>query len=85
MARAPCRAPAATGHPLARGAEKLCWCRSARRGDALQVSGERTKAAAVTQALREFIARRRQKGVLELAGKLEWDPGYDYKKDRSRT
>jgi Arc/MetJ family transcription regulator len=53
--------------------------------DALQVSGERTKAAAVTKALREFIARRRQKGMLELAGKLEWDPGYDYKKDRSRT
>ncbi len=27
---------------------------------ALQVSGERTKAAAVTKALQEFIARRRQ-------------------------
>ena len=43
-----------------------------------------TKAAAVTQALREFIARRRQKSMLELAGKLEWHPGYDYKKERSR-
>lgn len=53
--------------------------------DALKVSGERTKAAAVTQALREFIARRRQKGILELAGKLEWDAGYDYKGDRSRS
>ena len=42
-------------------------------------------AAAVTQALREFIARRRQKGILELAGKLEWDAGYDYKGDRSRS
>jgi hypothetical protein len=52
--------------------------------DALKVSGERTKAAAVTQALREFIARRRQKGMLELAGKLEWNSGYDYKKERSR-
>ena len=53
--------------------------------DALKVSGERTKAAAVTQALREFIARRRQKGMLELAGKLEWDSAYDYKKERSRS
>jgi hypothetical protein len=40
---------------------------------ALAISGEKTKAAAVTKALQEFIARRRQKGMLELAGKLEWD------------
>lgn len=51
---------------------------------ALKVSGERTKAAAVTKALQEFVARRRQKAVLELAGKLEWDAEYDYKKARSR-
>ncbi|MFL5199804.1 MAG: type II toxin-antitoxin system VapB family antitoxin [Microvirga sp.] len=44
---------------------------------ALALSGERTKKAAVTRALREFIARRRQKRVLELFGKLEWDAGYD--------
>jgi hypothetical protein len=52
--------------------------------EALELSGERTKKAAVTRALEEFIARRRQKGLLELMGKLEWDPGYDYKVDRSR-
>lgn len=52
---------------------------------ALKVSGERTKAAAVTKALQEFIARRRQKAMLELAGKLEWDGEYDYKKERSRS
>lgn len=51
---------------------------------ALEVSGERTKKAAVTKALEEFIARRRQKRLAELFGKLEWSPGYDYKKDRSR-
>ena len=51
---------------------------------ALKMSGEKTKAAAVTKALEEFIARRRQKGILELAGKLEWGAGYDYKKERSR-
>ena len=51
---------------------------------ALQVSGERTKKAAVTKALQEFIARRRQKRLLELVGKLEWDESYDYKAERGR-
>jgi hypothetical protein len=51
---------------------------------ALALSGERTKKAAVTRALQEFIARRRQKRVLELFGKLEWDAGYDYKAERQR-
>ena len=35
---------------------------------ALQVSGERAKKAAVTKALQEFVARRRQKRQLELLG-----------------
>jgi hypothetical protein len=52
---------------------------------ALKLSGERTKKAAVTRALEEFIARRRQKSILELMGKLEWDSSYDYKKERSRS
>ncbi|MBV8536974.1 MAG: type II toxin-antitoxin system VapB family antitoxin [Alphaproteobacteria bacterium] len=51
---------------------------------ALAVSGERTKKAAVTRALEEFIARRQQKELLTLMGKLEWDRGFDYKKFRSR-
>ena len=51
---------------------------------ALEVSGERTKKAAVTKALQEFIARRRQKRLLELIGKLEWDESYDYKAERRR-
>lgn len=51
---------------------------------ALAVSGERTKKAAVTKALQEFIARRRQKRLLELIGKLEWDESYDYKAERGR-
>ncbi len=52
---------------------------------ALQVSGERTKKAAVTRALQEFIARRKQKRMLELMGKLEWDDSFDYKSERSRN
>ncbi len=51
---------------------------------ALEVSGERTKKAAVTKALQEFIARRRQKGLLDLMGNLEWDENFDYKAERSR-
>jgi Arc/MetJ family transcription regulator len=51
---------------------------------ALAVSGERTKKAAVTKALREFVARRRQKRLLQLMGKLEWDETYDYKAERTR-
>lgn len=51
---------------------------------ALEVSGERTKKAAVTKALEEFIARRRQKRLVELFGKLDWDEAYDYKAERDR-
>jgi len=51
---------------------------------AVEVSGERTKKAAVTKALQEFIARREQRRVLELMGKLEWDQSFDYKAERSR-
>jgi hypothetical protein len=51
---------------------------------ALELSGERTKKAAVTRALQEFIARRRQKRVLELFGKLERDAAYEYKAERQR-
>ena len=52
--------------------------------EALAISGERTKKAAVTRALEEFIARRKQKRLLELFGRLEWDPHYDYKAERTR-
>ena len=40
---------------------------------ALEVSGERTKRAAVTKALEEFVARRKQKRLVDLMGTLEWD------------
>jgi Arc/MetJ family transcription regulator len=51
---------------------------------ALEVSGEKTKKAAVTKALKEFIARREQRRILELFGTLEWDEKFNYKKERSR-
>ena len=52
---------------------------------ALELSGETTKKAAVNKALREFVARREQKEIVQLFGKLDWDGKYDYKKDRSRN
>jgi Arc/MetJ family transcription regulator len=52
---------------------------------AVEVSGERTKKAVVTKALQEFIARREQRRVLELLGKLEWDESFDYKVERTRS
>ena len=51
---------------------------------AVKLSGERTKKAAVTRALEEFIARRNQKRLVDLMGKLEWDESFDYKAERSR-
>ena len=51
---------------------------------ALKVSGEKTKKAAVSRALEEFITRRSQKRLVDLMGKLEWDESFDYKADRSR-
>ena len=51
---------------------------------ALELSGERTKKAAVTKALQEFVARREQKQLLDLFGQLEWDSDYDYKAERYR-
>jgi hypothetical protein len=51
---------------------------------AVRVSGERTKKAAVTRALEEFIARRKQKEIVSLMGSLVWDGAFDYKAERSR-
>ncbi len=51
---------------------------------ALAVSGERTKKAAVTRALKEFIARREQKRLVELFHSVDWEPDYNYKAERSR-
>ena len=51
---------------------------------AVAVSGEPSKKAAVTLALKEFIARREQHRVVELLGQLEWDKSFDPKAERSR-
>lgn len=52
--------------------------------EAVTVGGVRTKKEAVTEALKEYIARRRQAQVTKLFGTIEFDPKYDYKKQRRR-
>ena len=51
---------------------------------ALEIGGEKTKKATVTKALREFIARREQKKLMDLFGTLEWNDDFDYKHERCR-
>jgi Bacterial antitoxin of type II TA system, VapB len=51
---------------------------------AFALSGERTRQDAVTKALQEFVARRSQKRLLDLASKLEWDMSFDYRAERTR-
>ena len=52
---------------------------------AVELSGEKTKTAAVTLALKEFVAHREQRRLLELFGALEWDASFDHKAERSRA
>ena len=52
--------------------------------EARKIGGHRTKKATVTEALTEYIARRKQEQVIDLFGKIEFDPKYDYKKQRRR-
>lgn len=49
---------------------------------ARRVGKFRTKKETVTQALTEFIQRRRQRKILKALGTIEFRKGWDYKKDR---
>lgn len=53
--------------------------------EALRVGGHRTKKATVTEALQEYIQRRKQLRILELFGKVDVDPKYEYKRQRRRS
>lgn len=52
--------------------------------EAVRVGGRPTKKATVTEALEEYIRRRKQAGLLKLFGKIRYDAGYDYKAQRRR-
>jgi hypothetical protein len=52
--------------------------------EAMELSKLPTKKATVNEALQEFVQRRRQLKILDLFGKIDYDPKYDYKKERQR-
>lgn len=47
-------------------------------------SSRNTKKAVIANALQRLITRRRQRRLLDLIGKLEWDDRFDFKAERSR-
>lgn len=46
---------------------------------AKEAGRHKTKKAAVTAALREYIQRRQQQDIVDLFGTVDFDPDYDYK------
>lgn len=51
---------------------------------ALELGGLPTRRATVHQALVEYVDRRKRLSALELFGSIDFDPEYDYKRDRRR-
>jgi Arc/MetJ family transcription regulator len=49
---------------------------------ALAAGGYKTKRETVNEALREFVQRRKRLELVRLVGRVAYDPGYDYKKER---
>jgi Txe/YoeB family toxin of toxin-antitoxin system len=52
--------------------------------EARRIGKHRTKKEAVTSALREYVQRRRQLEILDLAGEVPFDESYDHKPLRHR-
>lgn len=50
--------------------------------DARRLGHHRTKREAVTRALTEYVQHLRQQEILSEIGKIDYDPDYDYKKQR---
>jgi len=49
---------------------------------ARSLGGYRTKRETVNEALREFIQQRQRRALAKLAGKIDYDSKYDYKRER---
>ncbi|HMK30503.1 MAG TPA: type II toxin-antitoxin system VapB family antitoxin [Terriglobales bacterium] len=50
--------------------------------EAQKVGRHRTKRETVTAALEEYIQHRKQQKILALFGKIDYEPTYDYKRER---
>jgi hypothetical protein len=51
--------------------------------EAKLVGKHRTKKGAVTEALKEYIQRRKQSEILQIFHSIDYDQDYDYKKQRA--
>jgi len=52
--------------------------------EAKTLGNHRTKKGAVTEALVEYIQRRKQSEILNIFNTIEYEPDHDYKKQRAR-
>jgi hypothetical protein len=52
---------------------------------AVRLGGHKTKKAAVSKALIEYIRHLEQEKIISMFGKVDYDPKYDYKKQRRRA
>jgi Arc/MetJ family transcription regulator len=51
---------------------------------AKRIGGHRTKKATVTEALEEYIRYRQRLKAVEAFGTIDFDPKFDYKRERRR-
>lgn len=51
--------------------------------EARQIGRHKTKRAAVTEALKEYIDKRKQLEIIDLFGSIVYEPSVDYKTQRS--
>jgi Arc/MetJ family transcription regulator len=52
---------------------------------AVKLGKHKTKRAAVTQALKEYVEHLEQQKILALFGHMDYDPEFDYKKQRKKA
>ena len=54
-------------------------------GQAVKLGKHKTKRDAVNAALAEYIKVKKRLGVIDMLGKVDYEPGYDYKAERRRS
>lgn len=52
---------------------------------AVEIGHHKTKRAAVTAALLEYVQHHKQRRIIDLFGQIDYDPNYDYKKERDKA
>jgi len=53
--------------------------------EAATLGKHRTKREAVTQALTDYVRNLRQERILDLFGRVDFDPAYDHKRQRAKA